>query len=72
MLNLTTTKKTGTITTRALQQANPQFDELLQSWGFDPKKYSILNDTIRVSTWDMNLGKGDVQQAWAYKAQIVF
>ena len=64
-------KKTGTITTRALQQANPEFDELLQSWGFDPKKYSILNDTIRVSTWDMNLGKGDVQQAWAYKAQIV-
>ena len=64
--------KTGTITTRAMQNASPEFDDLLKSWGFDPEKYSILNDTIRVSTWDMNLGKGDVQQAWAYKAQIVY
>jgi len=64
--------KTGTITTRAMDNASPQFDDLLRSWGFDPEKYYILNDTIRVSTWDMNLGKGDVQQAWAYKAQIIY
>ena len=64
--------KTGTITTRAMDNASPEFNDLLRSWGFDPDKYSILNDTIRVSTWDMNLGKGDVQQAWAYKAQIVY
>ena len=64
--------KTGTITTRAMDNASPEFNDLLRSWGFDPDKYSILNDTIRVSTWDMNMGKGDVQQAWAYKAQIVY
>ena len=54
-----------------MDNASPQFDDLLRSWGFDPEKYYILNDTIRVSTWD-ELGKGDVQQAWAYKAQIIY
>jgi len=63
--------KSGTLTTRPIDNSNPEFDKLLAEWGFDPEKYSIVNDTIRVSTWDMNLGKGEIQQAWAYKAQIV-
>lgn len=63
--------KTGTITSRAMSSSTPEFDTLLQEWGFDPKKYAIVNDTLRVSTWDMNVGKGDIHQAWAYKAQIV-
>ena len=63
--------KTGTITSRATTNPTPEFDDLLKEWGFDPNKYTILNDTIRVSTWDMNIGKGETQQAWAFKAQIV-
>ena len=63
--------KTGTITTRPTNNPTPEFDNLLQEWGFDPKKYAIVNDTIRVSTWDMNIGKGETHQAWAFKAQIV-
>ena len=54
-----------------MTSSTPEFDELLQEWGFDPKKYAIVNDTLRVSTWDMNVGKGEIHQAWAYKAQIV-
>ncbi len=52
--------KTGTITSRAMTSSTPEFDELLQEWGFDPKKYAIVNDTLRVSTWDMNVGKGEI------------
>ena len=63
--------QTGMMTTRPVTSELSEFDDLLREWGFDPNKYMILNNTIRVSTWDMNLGKGEIQQAWAYKAQIV-
>ena len=59
------------MTTRPVTSELSEFDDLLREWGFDPNKYMILDNTIRVSTWDMNLGKGEIQQAWAYKAQIV-
>ena len=63
--------RTGMMTTRPVTSELSEFDDLLREWGFDPNKYMILDNTIRVSTWDMNLGKGEIQQAWAYKAQIV-
>ena len=63
--------KTGTITSRPTINPNPEFSELLKDWGFSPDDYQILDNTLQVRTWDMNMGGGETQQAWYYKATIV-
>ena len=63
--------KTGTITSRPTTNPNPEFSELLKDWGFSPDDYQILDNTLQVRTWDMNMGGGETQQAWYYKATIV-
>ena len=64
-------KKKGTITSRPTTNSNPEFADLLQEWGFDPKHYTILDNTLQVRTWDMNMGQGNIQQAWYYRATVV-
>lgn len=63
--------KTGTITSRPTINPNPEFSELLKDWGFSPDDYQILDNTLQVRTWDMNMGGGETQQAWYYKATII-
>ena len=59
----------GTLVSRGTKEQEPEFATLLSEWGFDPKEYEIVGN-LQVRTWDMNMGDGNVQQAWYYKADI--
>ena len=59
----------GTLVSRGTQEQEPEFATLLLEWGFDPKEYEIVGN-LQVRTWDMNMGGGETQQAWYYKADI--
>ena len=59
----------GTLVSRGTKEQEPEFATLLSEWGFDPKEYEIVG-SLQVRTWDMNMGDGNVQQAWYYKADI--
>lgn len=59
----------GTLVSRGTQDQEPEFATLLLEWGFDPKEYEIVGN-LQVRTWDMNMGGGETQQAWYYKADI--
>ena len=43
----------------------------LQQWGFDPKEFEVLNNTIQYRGWDTNMGNGQVERMHYYKADIV-
>ena len=43
----------------------------LQQWGFDPKEFEVLNNTIQYRGWDTNMGDGQVERMHYYKADIV-
>jgi hypothetical protein len=59
----------GTLVSRGTQEQEPEFATLLLEWGFDPNEYEIVGN-LQVRTWDMNMGGGETQQAWYYKADI--
>lgn len=59
----------GTLVSRGTQEQEPEFATLLLEWGFDPEEYEIVGN-LQVRTWDMNMGGGETQQAWYYKADI--
>jgi len=59
----------GTLVSRGTQDQEPEFATLLLEWGFDPNEYEIVGN-LQVRTWDMNMGGGETQQAWYYKADI--
>lgn len=59
----------GQIVTRPLDRPDPQWDELLKSWGFDPDQFEIV-EPVQVRTWDAPVGDGEVKQLWYYKANI--
>lgn len=67
----------GEIISRPQADPNPHWEELLASWGFDPDKYKVLDDTIEFRCWDANLGrdpdtqKPQVQTLYYFKAKIV-
>lgn len=70
--------RTGTITTKPQQNPNPNWDEMLTEWGFDPKLYRVVG-AVEVATYE---GMGKVQdepegptylktiQLWSYRAKI--
>lgn len=66
----------GEIISRPLDTPDPKWDELLASWGFDPEKYQVLDDTIEFRCWDANLGrdpetrKPQVRTLYYFKAKI--
>jgi hypothetical protein len=64
-------KKKGTITSRPTTNSSPEFSDLLEEWGFNPDNYMILDNTLQVRTWDMNMGGGNIQQAWYYRATVI-
>ena len=61
--------RTGSITVTQ-NKPRPDWDSLLREWGFDPEQFEIADDTIQFRTWDANVGEGNVQRMYYYRAQI--
>ena len=59
----------GTLVSRGTKNQEPEFATLLSEWGFNPDEYEIVGN-LQVRTWDMNMGEGQKEQAWYYKADI--
>jgi hypothetical protein len=61
--------RTGAITVKSNKPA-PDWSSLLLEWGFDPERFKVVDDTIQFRTWDANIGDGNVQRFYYYRAQI--
>lgn len=73
--------RTGTITTRPQENPNPNWDDMLKEWGFDPKLYRVVG-AVEVATWDFGVKAEeedeegrvvkyiDYKQMWSYRAKI--
>ena len=46
-----------------------KYDEILQEWGFDPKKYEI-EGALKVSSWNTQLKGGHVETFHAFKGIV--
>lgn len=56
------------ITSDVLDSPNPNWDEILRSWGYDPDVYQIV-EPVKVSQWDAQT-EGGIQTLWSYKAAV--
>src|SRR4051812_31232336 len=61
--------KAGTITSRPLAEPTPDWSALLETWGFDPTLFEIV-EPVQVRTWDAAIGDGNVRTMWYYRAGI--
>jgi hypothetical protein len=61
--------RTGDITVKQ-NGPRPDWDSLLREWGFDPEQFEISDDTIQFRTWDANIGDGNTQRFYYYRATI--
>lgn len=59
----------GTISSGPTER-NPDWDEVLRRFGFDPKLFEIV-EPVNVRTWDAAIGEGQVRQMWYHRANIV-
>ena len=59
----------GELTTKPLSAPVGSWDDELREWGFDPEFYEVV-EPVRMSTWEAQVGGGEVRQLWAYRAQI--
>ncbi len=59
----------GYVVSRPRNKNKASFESLLKEWGWNPKDYELVGD-LQVRTWDMNMGKGEKEQAWYFKANI--
>lgn len=50
-------------------QGSPVWDDLLRQWGFDPANFEVV-EPIQFRTWDANVGGGDIQRMYYYRATI--
>ena len=68
--------KSGTITSRALKKnQEPNWDEHLSQWGYDPQQFKIKKDTLQFRCWDANFGvdaNGDpiIETLYYYRCDI--
>lgn len=60
----------GSIVTRPLERPNPEWDDMLRTWNFDPELFEIVDNTVEIRTWDAAIGNGETKQFWYYKAKI--
>jgi hypothetical protein len=60
---------TGAIVSRPLE-GEPDWNEQLKSWGFDPALYRVVDNTVQIRTWDAAIGNGETKQMWYYRANI--
>lgn len=61
--------KVGRITSRPIAEANPDWTHLLETWGFDPAIFEIV-EPVQVRTWDAAIGNGEVRTMWYHRAGI--
>lgn len=59
----------GQIATGPMVGPNPQWEELLRQWDFDPEKYEVV-EPIQFRTWDAATGSGEVKRMYYYRATI--
>ena len=68
--------KSGTITSRALKvNQDPNWDEHLTQWGYDPNKFKVKKDTLQFRCWDANFGVDDtgepiIETLYYYRCDI--
>lgn len=58
----------GEVTSRPSVERVPHWDDILESWGYDPNVYEIV-EPVKISTWDAQTKEGQAQ-LWSYKAGI--
>jgi len=58
----------GNLTVRTTTR-DPQWDDLLNEWGFPADKFEVI-EPVQFRTWDMNMGEAGVERAVYYKAVI--
>jgi hypothetical protein len=59
----------GTLTTEPMA-VKPNWDKLLEVWDLDPAQYQVL-EPVQYRAWDANLGDGNVQRMYYYKASVI-
>jgi hypothetical protein len=59
----------GTITTKPLTKRPDDWDDLLRVWDLDPAKYEVV-EPVQYRAWDSNMGEGNVQRMYYYRATI--
>ena len=64
--------KKGVLSTGPLDSAPDAaiWDVLIKDWGLDPTTTSIVDGSVQVRAWDANLGKGNIQRMFYYRATL--
>lgn len=56
------------VTSDVLESPNPNWDEILEKWGYDPEIYQIV-EPVKVSQWEQSAGE-EVKTLYSYKASV--
>ncbi len=57
------------LTSDVYETPNPDWDLILESWGYDPQIYEIV-EPVKVSQWEALGAEGDVRKLYSYKAGV--
>lgn len=57
------------ITSEPLESPNPDWDSILNTWGYDPTIYEMV-EPVKVSQWEVLTAEGDVRRLYSYKAGV--
>lgn len=57
------------ITSEPLQTPTPEWDKILEKWGYDPDIYEIV-EPVKVSNWNGMAKDGEVVELFSYKAGV--
>lgn len=57
------------ITSEPLESPDPDWNSILESWGYDPKTYEIC-EPVKVSQWQVATAEGGVRDLYSYKAGV--
>src|SRR6478736_8244256 len=57
------------ITSEPLESPNPDWDEILRGWVYDPKLYEIV-EPVKISQWEVMTPEGDARRLYSYNAGV--
>jgi len=57
------------VTSPPLDSPNPDWDKILQDWGYDPNIYEVV-EPLKVSAWDAQNNEGEIVRLYSFKAGI--
>lgn len=66
-------KKEGSIVTEPRAEAPDNWEDILRELlppGLDPQEYEVEGDSVEVRAWDANVGGGDTERLYYFKARI--